>query len=110
MLNNKNTYGCNETNPLPAGGHDETIVGHCHWDCPSLARIERLRLLSDPGYPAWDVSYCYGRTHRGDKVIVILPFSELPKRNMRGAIVAHARKAGVYAKRLGIFEAISTLC
>lgn len=105
-----NTTNVNETNPLPAGYHDEEAVGHVYWDCPSLAKIERLRLLSDPGYPAWDVSYCYGRTHKGEKVIVCLPFSELPKRRMRAAIVAHAKRAGVYAKGLGIFEAISTLC
>ena len=110
MLNNKNTYGCNETNPMTPGEHAETLVGHVHWDSPALARITRLRLLSDPGYPAWDVSYCYGRTHKGEKVIVCLPFSELPKRNMRKAIVAHAKRDGVYAKGLGLFEAISTLC
>ena len=107
-----NTYGTNETNPLTNGAayHAETIVGHVHWDSPSLARVERLRLLSDPGFPAWDVSYCYGRTHKGEKVIVCLPFSQLPKRGMRRAIVAHAKRDGVYAKGLGIFDAISTLC
>jgi hypothetical protein len=108
MLNN--TYGCNETNPLPRGGHDEKIVGSLSWDSPELASIERLRLLSDPGFPAWDVSYCYGRNKQGERVSVGLPFSQLPKRTMRRAIVAHARKAKVYAKGLGIFDAISTLC
>ena len=105
-----NTYGVNETNPLTPGYHDEPLSGHVYWDCPSLAKIERLRLLSDPGFPFWDVSYCYGRTHRGEKVIVCLPFSQLPKRGMRAAIVREAKRAGVYAKRLGIFDAISTLC
>ena len=110
-----NTYGVNETNPIGPGYHSEEVTGHLSWDDPDLARIERLRLLSDPGFPAWDVSYCYGRTHSGERVTVGLPFSQLPKgsrRNplMRRAIVAHARKAKVYAKGLGIFEAISTLC
>lgn len=105
-----NTYGVNETNPLPAGYHDEELVGHVYWDCPSLAKVERLRLLSDPGYPWWDVSYCYGRTHKGEKVIVCLPFSQLPKRGMKRAIVREAIAAGVHAKRLGLLDNISTLC
>ena len=30
-----------------------------YWTEPGL-RVVRLRLLSDPGYPEWDVSYCHG--------------------------------------------------
>jgi hypothetical protein len=41
---------------------------------------------------------------------VELPFSQLPKRNFKHAIVLHAQRDGVYAKGLGVFEAISTLC
>jgi len=101
---------CIETNPMTPGLHDEKEVATLSWKSPQLACITRLRLLSDPGYPAWDVSYCLGRNLLGQKVRVALPFSELPKGNIKGAILAHARKAKVYAKRLGIFDAISTLC
>jgi hypothetical protein len=109
-MSTRNIYGTIEVNPLPEGFHDEEITGSVDWSDCRLVRVERLRLLSDPGYPAWDVSYCHGRLKDGSKVAVILPFSELPKRNMRGALLAHAKRDKVYAKGLGIFENISTLC
>lgn len=77
------------------------------WDDAALASIVRLRLISDPGFPAWDVSYCWGRLTDGTPVRVSLPFFQLPKRNLNGAIVEEAKRAGVFAKRLGIFDAIS---
>jgi hypothetical protein len=77
------------------------------WDDDALESIVRLRLISDPGFPAWDVSYCWGRLTDGTPVRVSLPFFQLPKRGTNAAIVAEARRAGVFAKRLGIFDAIS---
>lgn len=78
------------------------------WTTKGL-RITRLSLLSDPGYPFWDVSYCHGELH-GELVRVALPFSDLPKRAVSKTIIEYAVRAGVYAKGTGIFEAISTLC
>jgi hypothetical protein len=86
------------------------IVGSVHWNDPQLKKVTRLRLLSDPGFPAWDVSYCHGTLKNGDNVDVLLPFSQLPKRNINGAIIAHAKRDKVYAKGLGIFDCISCLC
>jgi hypothetical protein len=80
-----------------------------HWDDPRLARITRLRLLSDPGFPYWDISYCHGETKDGVACTVTLPFDQLPKRGYKHAIVTAAQKDKVYAKGLGIFDAISTL-
>lgn len=85
------------------------------WTDERLAKITRLRLLSDPGFPAWDVSYCWGVLKDGTNVRVSLPFDQLPKSKwgqggIQKAIIAHAKRDGVYAKGLGIFDAISTLC
>jgi hypothetical protein len=103
-------YGARESNGLVNGNeyhaqfHGARTVD---WSTPGL-RVTRLRLLSDPGYPAWDVSYCHGEI--GDeKVHVELPFSQLPKRRYLAAIVTHAKRDGVNAKRMGVFDAISTL-
>lgn len=76
------------------------------WTTPGL-EITRLRLLSDPGFPAWDVSYCHGILH-GRHVDVELPFSQLPKRKMRAWLYQEAKKTGVFIK--GLFSSISTLC
>jgi len=103
-------YGTKETNGLENGHDYHAIRKGCRtlpWTTPGL-RITRLRLLSDPGYPMWDVSYCDGML--GDEPVKVeLPFSDLPKRNMMAAIIKYAKDDKVYAKGLGIFGAISTL-
>jgi len=76
------------------------------WTCPGL-KITRLRLLSDPGFPFWDLSYAHG-TLNGKHVNVEVPFSQLPKRGMKVFLYNEAKKTGVYID--GLFSAISTLC
>jgi len=100
-----------ETNPIPSNYHDvvsSNVTQIVPWNTPGL-RVIRLRLLSDPGLPFWEVSYCQGRLPSGEFVDVYLPFDALPKKGLRRAIVQHAIKDKVYAKGLGILENISTL-
>ena len=105
-------YGVREFAPITDALHAvrESVHGTVQWDDPDLKRIVRLRLLSDPGFPVWDVSYCYGQMKDGSYVRVELPFSQLPKHNFKSAIIRYAEKDGVFAKGLGVFDAISTLC
>ena len=102
----------NETNPLvdPAKYHEEVtyrIKRTVYWTEPGL-KITRLRLLGEKGYPAWDVSYVHGELD-GEPVRVQVPFFQLDKRRWKSEIVEHAKEDGVFAKGLGIFEAVSTL-
>lgn len=105
-----NSYGVHETSPLPDGYHDEItrkMKRSVYWNEPGL-KVIRLRLLSDPGFPMWDVSYCHGLL--GDEPVrVRLPFDQLPKHGMQRHLVEHAKADHVYAKGLGILENISTL-
>lgn len=83
-------------------------VDEVDWTEPGLV-ITRLRLLSDPGFPAWDVSYCHGMLD-GRHVDVRLPFSQLTKYGKGGvkaALYNEAKKTGKFIK--GLFNAISTL-
>lgn len=91
--------------------HYKDHAGNVDWADDRLAKITRLRLLSDPGFPAWDVSYCHGILKDGRTCEVELPFFQLPKGKgaINKAIIAYAKKDGVYAKGLGIFNSISTL-
>ena len=104
-----------EVNGLPEGSgqayHDQWADARTvDWREPHLC-VVRLRLLSDPGLPFWDVSYCHGiLCHTKEHVRVELPFSQLNKRGIRGQIVAWAKSEGVYARGLGILDNISTLC
>ena len=84
--------------------------GYLRWDDKRLARITVLRLLGSPGWPNWDVSYCHGEDVDGKPCRVVLPFSEIPRRGrITTHLIAEAKHAGVYAKGLGLFDAISTV-
>jgi hypothetical protein len=74
------------------------------WTDPRLRRVVRFRLLTDPGFPMYDVSYCFGVDLDGKTVEVVLPFDQLPKRTWKSAIVECARRDGVHAKLLGFFD------
>jgi len=103
----RNVYGAEETNGLPEGGQQElldTLEGSVYWTDPEIDKIFRLRLLSDPGFPFWDVSYCYAVLKNGTNVRVQLPFHQLSKRSMKADIIEWAKKDGVYAKGLGLFD------
>lgn len=77
---------------------------------PRLARVTRLRLLTDAvGYGYWDVSYVHGVLKDGTPCRVHLPVREFRRGNLSRQIVEMCREAGVYAKGLGILDAVSTL-
>lgn len=101
------------TNTNPLTSPDEYHAAYA--DAPTVdwsekgLTVTRLRLLSDPGHPIWDVSYCDGRLADGTLVRVQLPFDQVPKSNVTGFIVDEARKAKVYARGLGILNSISLL-
>jgi hypothetical protein len=102
-----NLYGAVETNTLTkeqsaAQANAERTV--C-WTTPDLY-ITRLRLLSDPGFPVWDVSYCYGEI-KGETVRVRLPFDQLPKFKMKAELYKEVKASGAFIR--GIFDNISTL-
>lgn len=84
----------------------ESVERSVDWNDPELDKVVRLRLLTDRDFPAWDVSYCVGRTKSGEYVDVNLPFHQLPKGRgqIQRAILAYAKKDGVFAKGLGLFD------
>lgn len=79
------------------------------WNDPNLKKVIRFRLLSDPSFPMWDVSYCYGEMKDGTLVRVILPFHQLPKFGWKKFVVEAAKKDGIFAKGLGILDNASLL-
>lgn len=106
-----NTSYNGETNGLiDAKAYHENFskdnAGTLDWSDPDLARVTRLRLISDAGFPVWDVSYCDGVTKDGRPCTVQLPFHQIPKGKgaLQRFIIAHAKKDGVYAKGLGLFR------
>lgn len=107
----RNHYGATETNGLinPDAYHAEVDYSRrVAFEDHDLVTIERLRLISDPGYPVWDVSYCHGRTRDGALVTVDLPRRTFPKRGLIHALVQMAAGAGRYGKGMGLLDAVST--
>ena len=102
-----------ETNPISDELKDRMAEAneHVDWTDPRLASIDRLRLLTDAGFPFYDVSYCLGSLKDGTPVRVDLPFSQLRKGKGRitAEILDYAKKDGVFVKGIGIFKSISIL-
>lgn len=76
-----------------------------------LNRITRLRLVTDPGFPFYDLSYCYGQLDDGTPVRVQLPWHQFSRRHLNRDLIAMCKEAGVYGKALGLFnhDVVSTL-
>lgn len=83
----------------------KNIQNTVDWSTAGL-KVTKLRLLSDQGFPFWDVSYCIGILNE-EAVFVALPFNQLPKANFKARILFFAKKDNIYAKGLGILSNIS---
>jgi hypothetical protein len=100
------------TNTFPIQDFDPALhpapdAPQVYWSDPSLARITRCRFVSDPGFPFWDLSYCYGILRDGTPVRVQVPFFQVPKSGMSRHLVEAAKRDGVFAKGLGLLDAVS---
>lgn len=101
-----------ESNNIQLFGDENIPKGDAEtydWTDPDLARVTRLRLVTDPGCPFWDISYCYGMTIHGTPCRVRLPFYQVPREKGRinAFLIEQARKHNVHAKRLGLLDNIS---
>lgn len=75
------------------------------WTHPDLAKVIRFRLVGASWeFPFWDVSYCYGEMKDGSRVLVALPFHQLPRFGWKKSLVEWAIRDGVHAKRLGMLD------
>lgn len=102
-------YGAVETNGIEdhaayfAVKREETVG----LNDPRLERITRLRLITDADFPLWDLSYCHGRLKDGTEVRVQLPEWQFRKKALKADLLDMCKRAGVYGKGLGIFDALS---
>jgi hypothetical protein len=109
----RDSYGVEQSNPITdeVKAVRDAIEETVNLDDKRLARITRLRLVTDPGFPMYDVSYCYGELKDGSPVRVRLPWHQFSRRNLKGDLIAMSKEARVYAKGLGLLdpETISVL-
>ena len=104
MINTNTLINGNEYRELYSG------VRTVDWTEPNL-KITRIRCLSDDGHPMWDISYCHG-TVGDERVIVDLPFRQLPKFRLKSEVIRLGKRDNVFAKGLGLldFHNYSFLC
>jgi len=74
------------------------------WTDPQLRKVTLLDLQLS--LDAWQVTQCIGEMNDGEQVMVHVPFGSLPRYGLRREIVKLAKRDGVYAKGLGILDAI----
>lgn len=99
------TYGVNETNPLwTSEVTHETIEEHVTLGDKRLERITRLRLLTEPGYPYFDVSYVYGVLKDGRHCRIDGAPMHLRRKAIKADLIAWAKEEGAYAKGLGLLD------
>ena len=104
-----NSYGVVETNGMNPEVAELRSAVHASGltvdlEDPRLVRITRLRLVTDRGFPVWDLSYCYGRLSDGTNVRVNLPQHQFSKRELNRDLLLMCKAAGRYGKALGIFD------
>jgi hypothetical protein len=99
----------NETNPIEPGYHKIPRTESVYWTDPRLARITRLRLVTDNSFPMWDVSYCDGVLVDETPCRVSLPFSQLRKGHLWTDLKNYSEVDCVSLNKLKVWESISKL-
>jgi hypothetical protein len=99
-----------ETNPMPAGYHDEEEE-YITWEelkgMPNM-EADRVRFISDRGFPFWDLSYFHVRIDGKRYHVQGAPFNQVPKKgglskNLYGIL----KEEGIYIPKF--FDCISTM-
>jgi hypothetical protein len=106
----KRNYGVVETNPISGPEYHEEEYEDISWEelkGKKGIEADRLRLVSDPGFPTWDCSYFYIRIDGKKYYVLGHPFGELKKRGINKQIYDILKEEKVYIKN--IFDRISTL-
>lgn len=101
-------YGVNETNGIedPNGWieHLQTMTETVRLGDPRLARVTRLRLLTERGYPYMDISYCHGVLKDGSNVRIQADVNSVSRKSPKAGLIAWAQREGAFAKGLGLLD------
>jgi hypothetical protein len=101
-------YGVQESNTLTTehvAFRERLAHGEVDFTDRRLAKIVRLRLLGEYGFPYYDLSYCYGELADGTAVRVRMPFYQIPRKTgVKRFLISMCQESGVYGKGLGLFD------
>jgi hypothetical protein len=111
----KQNYGVTEYNPIPKGYHDEDCMYISFADLLAMIvskeyRItaERLRFVTDSGFPFWELSYFHVRIDGERYEIMDCPFYKVLKHGgLNKNLYKILKSCNVYIPKF--FDVISTL-
>jgi hypothetical protein len=105
----KRNYGVIEINPVTPGYHEEEYEDITWEELKGKkgVKADRLRFVSDPGFPFWDCSYFFVRIDGVKYRVSGHPFEQLPKRGLKTKIYNTLKEDNVFID--GIFKYISTI-
>lgn len=104
-----NEYGVYETNPITKDFHNEDFECISWQELQGLKNVksERIRFVTDPGFPFWDCSYFYIRVNNKRFRVLNHPFQQIKKGNLKGQLYNILKHEGIFIN--GFFNSISTL-
>lgn len=112
-----NVYGTVDTNPVEQGHHEIERERICVTQMIALAKgnkvtSDRLRLVSDPGYPYWDISYWHidinGTKYEIGSIQSFFGDEDLTKKGYKSQIYNACKDNGIFIHNM--FNSISTCC
>lgn len=105
-----NEYGVFETNPMPSGYHDEDLE-YINWEILKTMTqtivAERIRFVSNPGFPWWDLSYFHVRIDGKRYGIIGTPFYQIGKKTFKTDLYKILKDEGIFIK--DFFASISKM-
>jgi hypothetical protein len=103
-------YGVVETNNIHDftgdwNGYLDTLADDGRaFGLDEIAKLTRVRLLTDRGCPFLDLSYAMGELADGSHCRVRIDCSSLGRKTYRSEIAAECKRLGVNANKLGVWD------
>lgn len=98
-----------ETNPMPIGYHKQEKE-YISWEELKEKKgivAERIRFVSTPNFPFWDLTYLDVRVNNKLYSITNSPFSQVPKKDFKSYIYKILKEEEIFIKNF--FDCISKL-
>lgn len=92
-------YGAIEYNTLPGANYHDIERETVSWyDLKKSDRLiaERIRILTDPGFPWFDISYFHLWINGKPSEIRDFPVDQLPRRTYKKILIEECKKQGIF--------------
>lgn len=105
-----NSHKAHELAPISKGYHDidaENITWEDLKDIKKPIRSERLRFITNDGFPFYELSYHHIRIDGQRYRIIGAPYQQVPKRKFKSELLKMVKDDGIFIKDL--FQTLSIL-